>query len=53
MDGQPWDFAVLTAREDLQRIPPMLGHAEFIAQAAFAVLVQAREANYASRIARQ
>lgn len=47
MNDQPWDFVVLTAREDLQRIPPMLGHAEFIAHAAFAVLVLAREANCA------
>jgi nitroreductase len=42
MNNQPWDFVVLTAREDLQRIPPILGHAEFIANAAFAVLVLAR-----------
>ncbi len=47
MNDQPWDFVVLTAREDMQRIPPMLGHAEFIANAAFAVLVLARETNYA------
>jgi nitroreductase len=45
MNDQPWDFVVLTAREDLQRIPPMLGHAEFVANAAFAVLVLAREGN--------
>jgi nitroreductase len=42
MNVQPWDFVVVTAREDLRRIPPMLGHAEFIASAAFAVLVLAR-----------
>jgi nitroreductase len=47
MNDQPWDFVVLTAKEDLQRIPPMLGHAEFIANAAFAVLVLARETNCA------
>jgi len=47
MNDQPWDFVVLTAREDLQKIPPMLGHAEFIANAAFAVLVLARDTNYA------
>ncbi len=47
MNDQPWDFIVLTAREDLSRIPPMLGHAEFIGQAAFAVLVLARETSYA------
>lgn len=43
MNDQPWDFIVLTAREDLQKIPPMLSHAEFVANAAFAVLVLARE----------
>jgi nitroreductase len=42
MNDQPWDFVVLTAREDLCRIPLMLGHGEFIANAAFAVLVLAR-----------
>lgn len=47
MNDQPWDFVVLTSKQDLQRIPPMLGHAEFIANAAFAVLVLARETNYA------
>ncbi len=47
MNDQPWDFIVLTAREDLQQIPTMIGHAEFIANAAFAVLVLAREANCA------
>ncbi|MGB8261070.1 MAG: nitroreductase family protein [Terracidiphilus sp.] len=47
MNDQPWDFVVLTAREDLERIPPMLGHAEFIAKAAFAILVLARETGYA------
>jgi nitroreductase len=43
MNAQPWDFVVITAKEDLVRIPPMLGHAEFIANAAFAVLVLGRE----------
>jgi nitroreductase len=47
MNDQPWDFVVLTAKEDLRRIPPMLGHAEFIANAAFAVLVLARETDCA------
>jgi len=42
MNDQPWDFVVLTAKSDLAAIPPMLGHAEFIANAAFAVLVLAR-----------
>jgi nitroreductase len=41
MNDQPWDFIVLTAKEDLRRIPTMLGHGEFIANAAFAVLVLA------------
>jgi nitroreductase len=47
MNDQPWDFIVLTDRKDLERIPPMMGHAEFIASAAFAVLVLARETNCA------
>jgi nitroreductase len=42
MNDQPWDFIVLTAKEDLRQIPLMLGHGEFIANAAFAVLVLAR-----------
>jgi nitroreductase len=42
MNDQPWDFVVVTAQADLQRIPPMLGHGEFIANAAFAVLVFGR-----------
>jgi nitroreductase len=47
MNDQPWDFIVLTAKEDLRRIPVMLGHGEFIANAAFAVLVLARETDCA------
>jgi len=47
MNDQPWDFVVITSKEALASIPPMLGHAEFIANAAFAVLVLARETNYA------
>jgi nitroreductase len=47
MNDQPWDFVVLRGKEDLQRLPPMLGHAEFIANAAFAVLVLARETDNA------
>jgi nitroreductase len=43
MNDQPWDFIVVTKRELLEQIPPMLGHAEFIASAAFAVLVLARD----------
>lgn len=47
MNEQPWDFVVITDRNFLQQIPPMLGHAEFIANAAFAVLVLSRETMYA------
>ncbi len=47
MNDQPWDFVVLTQKEDLAKIPPMLGHAEFVANAAFAVLVLARQTDYA------
>ena len=47
MNDQPWDFVVLTDKAELRRIPPMLGHAEFIANAAFAILVLARDTNYA------
>lgn len=47
MNDQPWDFIVVTERELLQQLPPMLGHAEFIANAAFAVLVLAGETCYA------
>jgi Nitroreductase len=47
MNDQPWDFVAVTNREALESIPPMLGHAEFIAKAAFAILVFARDTNYA------
>lgn len=47
MNDQPWDFVVLTGKEDLRQLPPTLGHAEFIANAAFAVLVLARPTDYA------
>src|SRR5215472_10885512 len=47
MNDQPWDFVVVTRKDDLEKIPPMLGHGEFIANAAFAVLVLARDTNYA------
>lgn len=47
MNDQPWDFIVVTQRKLLEQIPPMLGHAEFIARAAFAVLVLARDTLYA------
>jgi nitroreductase len=46
MNDQPWDFVVLTKKEDLERIPPMLGHAEYVANAAFAVLVLGRGTQY-------
>lgn len=47
MNDQPWDFVVLTKKEDLAKLPPMLGHGEFIANSAFAVLVLARATEYA------
>lgn len=47
MNQQPWDFVVITDKADLVEIPPMLGHAEFIANAAFAVLVMAQAKDYA------
>jgi nitroreductase len=43
MNDQPWEFVVVTDRAQLARIPRMLGHAEFIAGAAFCVLVLGRE----------
>jgi len=42
MNEQPWEFVVITGKDDLRRIPPMVGHAEFIANAAFCILVLAR-----------
>jgi nitroreductase len=47
MNDQPWDFVVVTDKKALASVPTMLGHAEFIANAAFAVLVLARETNCA------
>jgi nitroreductase len=47
MNDQPWDFVVITSKEALGRIPKILGHAEFIANAAFCVLVLARETSCA------
>ena len=47
MNDQPWDFIAVTKRELLEQIPPMLGHAEFVAKSAFAVLVLARDTGYA------
>ena len=46
MNDQPWDFIVITDKAKLASIPPMLGHAEYIANAAFAVLVLSRETQY-------
>ena len=43
MNDQPWEFVVITEKSSLARIPPLLGHAEFIANAAFCVLVLARQ----------
>ena len=40
MNVQPWGFVVVTERNLLSQIPLMLGHAEFVANAAFAVLVR-------------
>jgi nitroreductase len=47
MNDQPWDFVVVTEKAALARISPMLGHAEYIANAAFAVLVLTRQTQYA------
>jgi nitroreductase len=47
MNDQPWDFVVVTGKEALASIPPMLGHAQYVANASFAVLVLARPTNYA------
>jgi nitroreductase len=46
MNEQPWDFIVITDKSALAGIPPMLGHAEFIANAAFAVLVLSKDTTY-------
>jgi nitroreductase len=47
MNDQPWEFVVVTDKAELARIPKLLGHAEFIANAAFAVLVLARASSCA------
>jgi nitroreductase len=47
MNEQPWEFLVVTEKSSLVRIPPLLGHAEFIANAAFCVLVLARQSSCA------
>lgn len=46
-NDQPWDFVVVTAKEKLATIPPMLGHAAYIANSAFSILVLARPTQYA------
>jgi nitroreductase len=46
-NDQPWDFVVLTSKEKLATIPPMLGHAAYIASSAFSILVLARPTQYA------
>jgi len=47
MNVQPWDFVVVTKCENLAKIPTLIGHGDFIAQAAFAVLVLAQKTEYA------
>jgi nitroreductase len=47
MNDQPWEFVVITEKAALASIPPMLGHAEYVGNAAFAVIVLARETQYA------
>ena len=47
MNDQPWDFVAITDKEKLACLPQMLGHAEYIANAAFAVLVLARGTQFA------
>lgn len=47
MNDQPWDFVVLTDKASLARIPQLLGHAEFVTNAAFCVLVLSRQSSCA------
>jgi len=47
MNDQPWDFIVVTDKQKLASIPPMLGHAAYIANSAFTILVVARSTQYA------
>jgi nitroreductase len=47
MNDQPWEFVVVTEKSSLARIPHLLGHAEFVANAAFCVLVLARQSSCA------
>ena len=46
MNEQPWDFVVITEKAALASIPPMLGHGEFIANSAFAILVLSKDTMY-------
>ena len=46
MNVQPWDFVVVQDKDALKSLPAMLGHAEFIANAAFAILVFAQDTTY-------
>jgi len=46
-NDQPWEFVVLTSKEKMASLPPMLGHAEYLANAAFVILVLARPTQYA------
>jgi nitroreductase len=47
MNDQPWEFVVVTGKQALASIPKLLGHAEFIANAAFCVLVLSRASSCA------
>ena len=47
MNEQPWHFIVVTNRDALAGIPPVLGHADFIAESAFTVLVLGNQTTYA------
>jgi len=45
MNEQPWEFIVITEKHALASIPKLLGHAKFIANSAFTVLVLARSSS--------
>jgi nitroreductase len=46
MNEQPWEFVVVTERERLQKLPKILGHAEFIASAAACIIVLCRNTKH-------
>ena len=46
MNDQPWEFVVVTDRAALASISPMLGHAAYIGNSAFSILVVGKPANY-------